>query len=405
VVLKGNSATKLVDIDGHHRMLMKFMTDCFFQKGGGSDQPSVDHKLVLYFLSAFDKINLPKYLMHHLCWAIKEGIRGKRKQIPYGRLLSEIFTEGKLLETLRRNQLASDKTLRTIIRKIINGKTLHNMKIIKKFSPNEKDLKESAVQAELMKDFPPIYKERNPEVLAELIAGYVKESGGIILDDETPDVPYEAPLRVRGKRAKSDDGSEAAGVQTKKSKKDKFESSNPDSIPASAPKRKRGKGESSITEDVEAEESRTKKKQSTDKQYESPMFVMTPEMIKHADEKTKKMIADKKQQKIDYLAVRDAKLKSLGLKNCDEYYMQKIAEVKKIAGSVEQETVEEAKEILEQIPEASAANASEAAPESATAVEASEASAKENQTSDLPTTTSTPLSTSNDSDHDEIPLG
>jgi len=70
VVLKGNSATKLVDIDGHHRMLLKFMTECFFQKGGGSDQPSVDHKLVLYFLVAYDKINLPKYLMHHLCWTV-----------------------------------------------------------------------------------------------------------------------------------------------------------------------------------------------------------------------------------------------------------------------------------------------------------------------------------------------
>jgi len=139
------------------------------------------------------------------------------------------------------------------------------MKIIKKFSPNEKDLKESAVQTELMKDFPPIYKERNHEVLAELIAGYVKESGDIILDDETLDVPDEALLIVRGKRAKSDDGSEAAGVQTKKSKKDKSESSNPDSIPAFAPKRKRGKGESSTTEDVEAEETRTKKKQSIDK--------------------------------------------------------------------------------------------------------------------------------------------
>ena len=308
-------------------MLLKFMTDCFFQKGGGSDQPSVDHKLVLYFLSAFDKINLPKYLMHHLCWTIKEGIRGKRKQIPCGRLLSEIFTQGKLLETLRRNQLAFDKTLRTTTGKIFNGKTLQNMKIIKKISPNEKDLKESAVQTELMKDFPPFYKERNPEVLAELIAAYVKESRGIILD-ETPDVADEAPLRVRGKRAKSVEGSEAAGVQTKKSKKDKSEASNPtDSILASAPKRKRGKGESSLTEDVEAE-SRTKKKQSTDKQYESPMFVMTPEMVKHADEKAKKMIADKKQQKIDYLAARDAKLKSFGLENCDEYYVQKIAEVK-----------------------------------------------------------------------------
>jgi len=124
VVLKGNSSTKLVDIDGHHRMLLKFMTEYFFQKGGGSDQPSVDHKLVLYFLAAYDKINLPKYIMHHLCWAVKEGIRGKRKQIPCGRLLFEIFTQGKLLETLRRNNLASDKTLRTRTGKMINGKTL-----------------------------------------------------------------------------------------------------------------------------------------------------------------------------------------------------------------------------------------------------------------------------------------
>jgi len=54
------------------------------------------------------------------------------------------------------------------------------MKIIKKFSPNEKDLKEFVAQSELMKDFPPISKEDNPKVLAELIAAYAKESGGII---------------------------------------------------------------------------------------------------------------------------------------------------------------------------------------------------------------------------------
>jgi len=37
LLLKGNPTTKLVDIDGKDRMLMKFVTDCFFQKGGGSD--------------------------------------------------------------------------------------------------------------------------------------------------------------------------------------------------------------------------------------------------------------------------------------------------------------------------------------------------------------------------------
>ena len=93
LVLKGDPATKLVDIDGNHKMLMKFITDCFFQKGGGSNQPSLDHKLVLYFLASYQKINLPRYLMHHLFWAIKEGVKGKRKQVPCGRLLSEIFSQ------------------------------------------------------------------------------------------------------------------------------------------------------------------------------------------------------------------------------------------------------------------------------------------------------------------------
>ena len=167
------------------------------------------------------------------------------------------------------------------------------MKIIKKFSPSEKDLKESAVQTKLMKDFPPIYKEKNPKVLAELIAGFVKESRGIIVDDDTPDIPDETPLQVRGKRTHAE-GSEAAGGQTKKSKTDKSESSNPDCIPASAPKRKRGKGESSTTGDVETKEERAKKKQAFEEKYESQMFVMTSEMVKHADEKAKKMIADKK---------------------------------------------------------------------------------------------------------------
>ena len=189
--MKGNSSTKLVDIDGQHRMLLKFMTECFFQKGGGSDQPSIDHKLVLYFLASFNKINLPRYIMHHLCWAIKEGIRSKRKQIPCGRLLSEIFSQGKILEILRKNNLASDQILRTKTGKMINGKTLQNMKIIKKFSPNKKDLKESTTPTKLMTNFPPIYQERNSEALAKLVADYAKDSG-IRMDTEA--LAAQAPL-------------------------------------------------------------------------------------------------------------------------------------------------------------------------------------------------------------------
>ena len=90
--------------------------------------------------------------------------------------------------------------------------------------------------------------------------------------------------------------------------------------------------------------------------------------------------------------------------------MQKLAEVKEIADLVEQEIVKEAKEMLEQIQGTSEAGASEAvpesaAPESATVAETSEASTKIIQISDSPTTIPPSLSPSNESDHDERPLG
>jgi len=251
--------------------------------------------------------------------------------------------------------------------------------------------------------------------LVKLVADYAKESG-IMMDSEAPAAVAEVPLQVRRKRTATDAGSEASGNQAKKSRKDKSEASNPDNTSASIPKRKRGKGESSIIKDAaseadamvwdaEAEEGSAKKKQSSDTQYESPMFVMTPAMARMTKEYADTMIAEKKQKKADYLAFRDAKLQSLGLENYDEYFVQKIAEVRQIAGSVEQQVVVEAQEMLEQIPEASVADISVAASESASIAEVSEASAKVVQTSSLPFIISTPVSPSNDSDLDDVPIG
>ena len=47
LLLKGNPATRLVEMDIEHMVLLKIMNECFFQKGGGADQPNSDHKLVL----------------------------------------------------------------------------------------------------------------------------------------------------------------------------------------------------------------------------------------------------------------------------------------------------------------------------------------------------------------------
>ena len=154
---------------------------------------------------------------------------------------------------------------------------------------------------------------------------------------------------------------------------DKSEATNYDSLPAPAPKRKRGKGESSIIkeaaelalEEMETEEPRPKKMQSTGTQIECPMFVMTPEMAKRAKEYADKLTADKKKKADQYIVERDERLWAIGQENCAACYEQKLVEVKKIAGKVEQDAVKEAQKIVEKFQGTPEVGASGSAPESA----------------------------------------
>ena len=139
--------------------------------------------------------------------------------------------------------------------------------------------------------------------------------------------------------------------------------------------------------------------------YETPGFVMTPEKVREAQKQIEEMMTARKKEKATLKASRDENLQSIGLDGSDEYFLEKLAEVKKIANSVEKFALKEAAEMLEKIPKASEADGSVAAPESASVAAASEASAKVTQTSDSPFIIPTHSSPSNESNHDDIPLG
>jgi len=127
------------------------------------------------------------------------------------------------------------------------------------------------------------------------------------------------------------------------SKAAKSEATNYDSASAPAPKRKRGKGDTSITnekvelalEEMDAEEQRPRIRQPAAKEIVCPMFIVTPAMANRAKEHADNLIVEKKKKSAQYLSKRDEKLKAIGQENCAEYYEQKIAEVKRIAGEVE----------------------------------------------------------------------
>jgi len=69
---------KYYDLKMEYKLLLKIMNENLLPKGGGGDQPSLEHRVFLHFFS-------------HMIWALKESQNSNRSWIPYGRLLSEIF--------------------------------------------------------------------------------------------------------------------------------------------------------------------------------------------------------------------------------------------------------------------------------------------------------------------------
>jgi len=140
------------------------------------------------------------------------------------------------------------------------------------------------------------------------------------------------------------------------------------------------------------------------------MFIVTPEIAKRCQEYSDNLMAEKKRKAAQYKLERDEQHKAMSLENCDQFYVEKLAEVQEIASKVEEEAVKGAKEILKKGQGTPEAGASGSVPKSTVSeatvseVVASEAPqfAKVNQISD-PQTTISP-SSSIDSDLDNIPL-
>jgi len=231
------------------------------------------------------------------------------------------------------------------------------------------------------------------------------------MDTEAPAVVAQVPLQVRRKRTATDGGSEVKEAQSKKSRKDTSDASATDICSSPTPKRKRRREASPVNSQEKLEEARKRRaKEMSDfkKKYETLDFVMTPKDAREAQKQLERMLAKRKKEKAALKAARDEKLQSIGIDASDDYFMEKLAEVRRIAGSVEKQVVKEAAEMLEKIPEASEASEADisvAASESASITEVSEASAKVVQTSSLPLIIPTPVSPSNDSDLDDVPIG
>ena len=79
-----------------------------------------------------EKANVPKYIFRHMIKTLNESQTINMCWVPFGRLLSEIFHQGGILDAIITAKVSDDKQLGTITGKVINGSTLRHMKLIKK---------------------------------------------------------------------------------------------------------------------------------------------------------------------------------------------------------------------------------------------------------------------------------
>jgi len=67
------------------KKMLKIQNENLLPKGGGSDQPSLEHRVFLHFFLKKEKANVPKYIFMHMIKTLKESQLNNKTRIPYGR--------------------------------------------------------------------------------------------------------------------------------------------------------------------------------------------------------------------------------------------------------------------------------------------------------------------------------
>jgi len=123
---------KYKDLDMKTKVLLKIQNENLLPKGSGGDKTSLDHQVFLHLFLTKEKANVPKFIFRHLVKNLRDSQTIHKNFVPYGRLLSEIFYQGGILNSLKEVNYFTNAQLCIVTGRIINGATLVAMKLIKK---------------------------------------------------------------------------------------------------------------------------------------------------------------------------------------------------------------------------------------------------------------------------------
>jgi len=60
------------------KLLLKIQNENLLPKGGGGDQPSLEHRVFLHYFITKEATNVPKYIFKHMIKELRESQENKR---------------------------------------------------------------------------------------------------------------------------------------------------------------------------------------------------------------------------------------------------------------------------------------------------------------------------------------
>lgn len=135
-------------------LLFKISIGNLIPKEESTDHISWDHKQFIFHLKNEDKINLSAYIFNYLCEEIKDNTKLRKNNVPYARLLSELFYRGRPIHDLK--NLPDNGNMEKIYGNILFASVLDNIKLMKKIVvfASKIPLSVSCTNSNYLKDYP-----------------------------------------------------------------------------------------------------------------------------------------------------------------------------------------------------------------------------------------------------------
>ncbi|XP_058782227.1 uncharacterized protein LOC131656544 [Vicia villosa] len=181
----GKESTEIKEMKPSYRILAKILLGCVYHRKAtvSSNYVSKNQLYILYCIGKKEKVDLPfiifNYMWHHVKdsrdESRKKNPKYKRNIIPFGRIITDLLVQTKIVEDLEKAGIIKDPY--TIIGSTMNARTLKKMGLIESIGTSPQVNTEVRSRRGLaLADFELFFRNELPEVIVQYIAMH-KEVG------------------------------------------------------------------------------------------------------------------------------------------------------------------------------------------------------------------------------------